>query len=108
MFLAEKPCRLDGRNRGKYKKRKRNKPIAFENVNLDDEESMACYKSHIEALSLDDISSNDGEWTDTDQSRDVYNDDDDSDANSIEEDNNDELCITEVWFVYIVTRNSIR
>ena len=57
---------------------------------------MTRYKSHIEVLNLNDISSDDGEWTGTDQLRDVQEDNDDSDANSIKEDNDDELSITEV------------
>ena len=92
MFLAEKPHCLEAQNRVKYKKQRQNKQrITFEDVDLDDEESMAWYRSHIESLHLDDISSNNREWLDSDQSSHVQDDDYDSDANSIEEDIDNEL-----------------
>ena len=59
MFLQVKPRRLVGRAcTTHYKKKKRKVPIKFEDIDLE------LYQRKINALTLGDISSNEGVWSD--------------------------------------------
>ena len=62
MFLDEKPRRLGTTERGTYKKKKRKLPVDFDDIDI------RAYQAKIDSLKPDNISGDEVDWTDSDES----------------------------------------